>query len=691
MAFPVIRNYVFKGAPFVNGALNLTMRGANLAPLSNINYNQVQDCFSASHIQQKDMASYLVSSLKNDRSSYLKGIGDYTKLVGLQAIKQQMQEFGLDSSGWPSAAKRRVFTNNFSTPEAHAVVVVSLEPCPDPIAAVKDYNLQRMAMGSFPGGGATISDSIFAEMVAGGRAIDGTPVNAIQENWLEIRKINREAFKQGSRVVGTHLLGDNSVIHSLNQDIYTHDGGTIQSTLNMTSMLHSQHGIVPWSFYAHPSFEGVICTSLHFGANPIIGGDVVNAAISPALFKNVFRRTVLLNNNLEKLKDLVGEDAVAELLLNPEVVKNFREILAHEDFALIRDAAILSGLDSTGGALLNEMHLFTDTRVSEVNIKELMETSNCDEFNAVGEEGEKRAIASGNLGETGFIRSEPTDLVPDRSSLQSGLILDTSVVSSNWKEYPIPPELESMLKDNRAELDKLNEKIDWKAIQDAASEVIKESALVEVQAFETRLVMGSATDVIATALLNDSLKSKVASTMANTIEQQLVADPDFQKLVQKLNPDITEGLKTTKQLISIDKIASRFQDSAMDSFLNQKLIAEVSSHKVALLQNHESEVQAAITETETSISQTSKEKADSQEELTKIQNELKKDPPNKDVLTQQEAQLKQQLDDLAKEEEALKEQKETAESTTEESEKSKSAEAEESAERYGQEAFANER
>jgi hypothetical protein len=691
MAIPILRRYAFRGAPFVDGILNVAMRGANIAPLANIDYAQVQDCFSATHVQQQDMASYLISSLQNDRPTYLKGIGDYAHLVGMQAIEQQKKEFGLDASTWSRAAKRRVFSNNFSTPDAHAVVVVSLEPTPDPEKTVRDFNLQRMALGIFPGGGATINDSIYADMIAGGRAIDGTPVNAIIENWLDIKKINRDAFQKRDKVIGSHLLGDNSVIHSLNQDVFDHNGGTIQSTLNMTSMLHSQHGIVPWSFYAHPSFDGVICTSLHFGAHPIIGGDIVNAAISPALFKNVFRRTVLLNNNFERLKTLVGEDALSELLLNPEVVKNFRDILAHEDFALITDAAFLSGLDATGGAMFNEMHLFTNTRVSEVNIKDLMETNKCDDFNAVGEEGEKRAVDLGNFGELGFIRPKPSDFVPDFGSLESGVIQNTTDASSNWADCPLPTELESLRTSNKVAIDALIKKIDWDKIQETASTSIKDNARDTLQGFETRMVVGSSTDHIATVMLDDGLKSKISSSMANNIEQQLIGDANFQKLIKSFNPDITEGLKIAKQLILIDAIAPRFQSASMNSYLNEKLIVEIASHKVTLMQNHEGEITSAISESETSIGQTSSEKNAAQKELIKIQNEIKLDPPNKDVLESQEAQLQQQLDDLAKQEKALEDQKDQAESMNEAAEHDRSSEAESSAESYGKEAFANER
>ncbi len=691
MAFPTLRRYLFNGAPFVEGAFDLALRSARIAPLQDISFAQIQSCFAAEHVAKKNMASFLVSKLGDDPEAYHRAIAEYVSLVTRQAIQQQKKEFGLDTSKWPLEARRRVFNSNFSDPDSHAAVVVSLEPSPNPEEVVRDLNLQRTATGIFPAGSMEITEKTYLDMIAGGRTIDGTPVNVIQEHWPYIKKYNQDKYKNRESVVGTHLLGWNSVIKSLSQKVFEHDKGVVQSTLNMTTQIHSQHGVVPWTFYAHPEFEGIVCTSLHFGANPVPGGDVINASIAPSLFKNVFRRTVLFQNNLEKLTSIVGEEAISQLLVNREVAKNFREILAHEDFGMIVDAAILSGLDATGGGLLNALHFYTDTRVSEVNIEELMRTSKCDDFNEVGEQGEKRAIAFGNLGETGIVKPKPTDLVPDLGILESGLVQDVTTVSSNWADFPIPSEFDGLRTEYKDAIEKLSKKIDWDAMQKTAGDSVKSSALETLQTFETREITGNASDHIAASMLDDMLKSRVASSLVDGIEQQLLADPDFQDLIKKLNPDMETALKTAKQLFSLDVIAPRFTSPAMDSFLNEKLIAEVSSHKVALIQNNESEVEASIAATETSISQTAQEKETSRQELIKIQEKLKQDPPNKAELQIQEAKLQRQMEDLAKEEEALNEQKETAESMTEEAEHSKASEAEKSADSYGEEVFGKER
>lgn len=691
MARPVARRYYSTGGRYVKGALDLTLRSAISEPLPGFDLSGLTKVLGMEGVAPRDMAAEMVRKRSRSPAEYRSRIGDYVKMAGAMAFERQKARFGVDASIWSLEARRQVYSVDLSTRDAHVVLVVSAEPVKNFSATdvLKDPNLARISAGTFPGGFMSISTGEYADMIAGARAIDGTPENSLERSLPDIIKRNQAAYETGAMVEGRHVLGSNSVIETVGHDIYAHQASPVQTMLNQTSMVHSQHGTVPWCWGQADGFDGVVCSSIHLGSNPVLGGDIVNAGIAPALFKNIFRRGLLFYDNKAVLEAKLGKEAVAQIMLNPLVYGEFLDLMAHEDFRMVTDGAVLGMLDASGGRLLNALHFFTDTKVSEIHLEDIESAKTCDEFNELGEKGEARYENNGLLGETGFSPPAATDLVPDRAMLESGVIRDTSSVSTSWSDLPVPAEVHAQLTKYGAELDALSAKLDWSKIEAEVAKAIHDRALGDLKDIPTRLVIGSSSDVLASALNTDSLKSDVSKAMIDTMNQQLIQEPSFQSLLQSLDPDVDKALAEAGNLFALDWVAPKFQSVSMEPYLTSRLVAETASHKLVLMENSAGEIQAATTAIRGDMSTTASEKSAVDAELATVKSKLSKSPTESEAkaLEEQQAELQRQSEDLERQDEALKEQEKAASDMTEAEERRKSSEAETSAESHGEAVF----
>ncbi len=305
---------------------------------------------------------------REDRAAYQRGFGEAIRPMVELALDLHGRSFGLDPSTWTdgSDAQRAAYTVDLTPPEGgHAAAVVTLEGLPNARQAVSDPTLARCLAGAFPGQFAAIPDDVRLQMLTAGRRPDGTIDDVLAENASRIRAYNAKAFADRAPMSGLHAIGWNSFVGA-----ETHFTAGIsadilyQSVLMVTGAAHSQRGVVPWTTMYHPDFPGgVVCVSLHFGHTDVAGGDLANSAVSGPLFKSLFRGGVSLYGMRELLVSRLGVDVANHLLLDPAVDRAFREVWGGRDFAFLRDRAVLSVMDRTGGRVLNALGMFSSTPV----------------------------------------------------------------------------------------------------------------------------------------------------------------------------------------------------------------------------------------------------------------------------------------------------------------------------------------
>jgi hypothetical protein len=584
---------------------------------------------------------------RTDVAAYKVKFADGIRPLVDSAIKQHKAKYGLNVATWTQEAQRSVYTIDLE-PEAggHQVAVVTLEPLTGPATAVLDPRLMRHFTGAFPGCFAALRDPDFLAVLNGGREIDATPTDVLASRWEDIKTYNANLLRDGTPMSGMHAIGWNSFI-----GVETHYSTTLrdfayQSALMVTGPVHSQRGIVPYTAVAHPDFPGgLVCVSLHFGLNPIWGGDLVNSAIGPPLFKTLFRGGADLWEQRPNLLKRFGPDVANALLLDRTVERTVRGGWNLKDPTFARDRAVLSVLDAIGGEFLKELGMFAPGTLSTIESSHFCELRDIAAYEALVDAGVRRTQTDGYTGPGGLDKSEPGAVVPDLSSSLTGLLTPTPDSDPFNPTAPLGDPYDA----DAAAIRELGAELDPALVEQATRQDLEQRTRTALDEMPAPFTQNPA--ALVEAIADGSFRQGLQQTISATLLEGLAAKPEFAPLLERYGADGARSLAGLALGVPLFQRMTTIADGS--DFLSSSVLRTVLQAKGHWLAESASDIQKRLADAVTHVTETTGELQAKQEALAAAQKLLDADPRN--------ATLQEQRDAINRELLALTEQLEEAE------------------------------
>lgn len=593
---------------------------------------------------------------------YRSGLATGLEEIIAGPLQQHRSAFGLNPSQWPMEARRAVYAADLTTKEGgHAVAVVTFEPHPSPGTIITDPTLLRFVVGAFPGMAAGLPDKVFLEMLTAGREASGTPVDWLAANWDVIKEYNGKLLRDGAPLSGVYMLGSNSFVGAETHFVYQGPRFTVQSALMVTTAVHSQDGLVPWTVLAHPDFPGgVICVSLHFGRNAVPGGDMINSAIAAPLFKNIFRGGIQLALMYPDFVKSLGEERASTLLLDGGVHRGFSDYWWEADYRVVLDRAVLSVLDSTGGEVMNVLRFFFPETVATVESARLREALDRDAALRVITEGVDATRARGDTVRAGVEKSAPDDIVPFTDTVVTGRAHPTPETDPYNRTAPLGPQLDP----DAATVARLSGQVDWDRVEKAVADTVARQTRDALAGM--RQPFDSPVDDLVESIATEALQGAVLDQVNDTLLASLGARAEFAPLVERY------GAPGARDLVSLSlglpAMARMTEASGGTNYLSAAVRGSVLEARAHSLSENAGELQSRLAEAAGTVTTTRDELQARQDAVAAVNERLQQQPDDPSLQAQRD-QLQQEIDALAAELEKAQEEQAEAERETERNER----------------------
>jgi hypothetical protein len=545
-------------------------------------------------------------------------------------IQAHIEKYGDDPSQWPQEALRATYTSS-GDGTGHAVLVVTIERHPDPVGFVSDPTSFRSLTDGFPGIGVGAGLKEYLKIANAQRGFDGA-LPALSEMWPTIVAEEVKRRKAGEAPSGRVLLGPNCIVGIERLVMHVAKTFKMLSSLMVTSGIHSQDGLVPWSMFAHDRLrKAVVCVSVHLGDHPIAGGNAVNAAIAVHLFKLVFRRGIMLHALRGEMVDRFGAERAIASVLDPEIREWFEDRVKQADPAMSWDAMWLIAADAGLGELMNDLRLIHGGNdIATLDADAFTAQGTAADLDRIVDEGVDRTKADGYTGPPMVEVSDPAAVLMPPSRTMTG---------ANTIPPDAPQALIEDVTEPAAALENAMAEMPMDAVRAQVDGAIASASSKALDAIGD--TSGTSPDKLAQQVDDKDLRANVRAKLLNAVLAALSAMAVFATVAKALGGE--EEAEELSDLVVGDKLWKQVADESTGaSYLRSAVTVKAAERIAHDAAEHADQMQVRAADAARRAKDADSDRSAQQAALEAVKQEISREPQNPD-LQQQQKQLEQRL------------------------------------------------